>query len=58
MNIPELLIFRLLILDPRVSNVLTFATQESSFKNRVETVNLPLSGTVDMQMLFLNVPQR
>ena len=40
-------------LDPRLSilasqnlNVSTFATQESSFENRVETVNLPLSCTV------------
>ena len=49
---------RLSILASRNSNVSTFATRESSFENRVETVNLLLSGTVDMQMLFLSVPQR
>ena len=37
---------RLSILDSRNSNVSTFAARESSFENRVETVNLPLSGTV------------
>ena len=39
---------RLSILASRNSNVSisTFATRESSFENRVETVNLPLSGTV------------
>ena len=35
-----------LILASRNSSVSTFATRESSFENRVETVNLPLSGTV------------
>ena len=37
---------RVSILASRNSNVSTFATRESSFENRVETVNLPLSGTV------------
>ena len=40
---------RLSILASRNSNVSTFATRESSFENRVETVNLPLSGTVGTQ---------
>ena len=55
MNIPELLISQFSILDSRSStldscvlnsNVLTFVTRESSFEDRVETVNLPLSSTV------------
>ena len=34
------------ILASRNSNVSTFETRESSFEDRVETVNLLLSGTV------------
>ena len=34
------------ILASQNSNVSTFASRESSFEDRVETVNLPLSGTV------------
>ena len=44
---------RLLILASRNSNVSTFATRESSFEDRVETVNLPLSGTVITNADFL-----
>ena len=39
---------RLSILASQNSNVSTFATRESSFENRVKTVNLPLSGTVSI----------
>ena len=45
---------RLSILVSRNSNVSTFATRESSFENRVETVNLPLSGTVWVTMLIIS----
>ena len=45
-NIPELLISRFSILTSQNSNVLTFVTQEPSFENQVETVNLLLSSAV------------
>ena len=44
---------RLLILASRNSNVSTFATRKLSFEDRVETVNLPLSGTVITNADFL-----
>ena len=63
MNIPDISILRFSkfsildsrssILASRNSNVSTFATRESSFEDRVETVNLPLSGTVSCKTSFL-----
>ena len=54
MNIPELLISRLSILDSRfstldsrVSKLERIDLRDARIENRVETVNLRLSGTVD-----------
>jgi len=54
MNIPELLIYQILILTSKIldsqnSNVSTCASQESSFEDQVENVNIILlSGTVEL----------